>query len=123
VGEVLLEPHRSYLPAMEELRAAAVPIHGLVHITGGGLVENPPRIFPQGIGAIIRRGTWTEPPIFALLQQIGKISNVEMFHVFNMGLGMLVIVPRAALEPALERLPDAAVVGEVAYEISGVLIE
>ena len=123
VGDVLLEPHRSYLAAIEKLRAARLPVHGLAHITGGGLVDNPPRIFPRGIGAVIRRGTWTEPPIFALIQQLGKISDTEMFHVFNMGLGMVVIMPRTALEPALALLEDAAVIGEVAHEISGVLIE
>ncbi len=122
VGEVLLEPHRSYLPAIEKLREAGIPVHGLVHITGGGLVDNPPRIFPRGIGAVIRRGTWVEPPIFALIQQLGRISDAEMFHVFNMGLGMILILPRISLEPALELLEDVAVIGEVAYEISGVLI-
>jgi phosphoribosylformylglycinamidine cyclo-ligase len=123
IGDALLEPHRSYLGQVRKLWAAGITLHGLVHITGGGLVDNPPRVFPQGIGAVIRRETWTEPPIFTLIQQRGQIPYAEMFHVFNMGLGMLVIVPPDALAEALEVLDEPAIIGEVAREISGVLIE
>lgn len=92
IGEVLLLPHRPYLREVEALQAAGVDVHGLCHITGGGLIDNPPRIFPNGLGAMLRRGSWPEPPIFGLIQDRGDVSTEEMFQVFNMGLGMLVIV-------------------------------
>ena len=71
---------------------AGVDIHGLAHITGGGLIDNPPRIFPDGLGAKLNLGSWPILPIFNLIQQLGSIPDAEMHHVFNMGLGMLVIV-------------------------------
>lgn len=95
VGEALLAPHRVYLAEIGCLLEAHVDIRGLAHITGGGLIDNPPRIFPDGLGARIQRGTWPEPPIFGLIQQLGQIDIQEMFQVFNMGLGMLIIVPAA----------------------------
>ena len=92
IGEVLLGVHRSYLQPVQQLWEAGVQVSGLAHITGGGIIDNLPRILPAGIGAVIRRGSWPEPPIFSLIQSEGNIPDDEMFHVFNMGLGMLVIV-------------------------------
>jgi phosphoribosylformylglycinamidine cyclo-ligase len=66
-------------------------IKGLAHITGGGLLENIPRILPEGIGVEIKRGTWTELPIFGVLQKLGNVEDREMFRTFNMGLGMILI--------------------------------
>ncbi len=123
IGDALLEPHRCYLADVEKLWAAGVDVCGLAHITGGGLVDNPPRIFPDGLGANIRRGAWPEPPIFHLIQQTGKIADAEMFHVFNMGLGMLVILPPEQAELAQEILLETAVVGEMAAGIQGVVIQ
>ncbi len=110
VGDALLTVHRSYIPSVEQLRNAGIDIKGLAHITGGGLIENPPRIFPEGIGAVIKRGTWTEPAIFGLIQELGNVSDAEMFRVFNMGLGMIAIVSReqASLLPA-----EYPIVGEM----------
>ncbi|MBE2225139.1 MAG: phosphoribosylformylglycinamidine cyclo-ligase, partial [Anaerolineae bacterium] len=93
IGEALLAVHRSYLSHIRQLWFAGVTIHGLAHITGGGLIDNPPRIFPDGLGAALKQGSWPIPPIFSLIQQLGSIPDAEMHHVFNMGLGMLVIVP------------------------------
>jgi phosphoribosylformylglycinamidine cyclo-ligase len=93
IGEALLAVHRCYLADVARLREAKVDIRGLAHITGGGVMDNLPRILPNGLGAEIRRGTWDEPPIFALIQSQADVSDDEMFHVFNMGLGMLVVVP------------------------------
>ena len=93
IGEALLAPHRSYLMVVQALWQAGIDIRGLAHITGGGLIDNPPRIFPDGLGAVIRRGSWPILPIFDLIQQTGQISPEEMAHVFNLGLGMLLIVP------------------------------
>ncbi|MEZ4646353.1 MAG: AIR synthase-related protein [Chloroflexota bacterium] len=98
-------------------------IRGLAHITGGGLVDNPPRIFPDGLGAVLRRGNWPQPPIFGLMQRLGNIDDAEMCHVFNMGLGMLVIIPAAQVALAQQALSGASylvgemVVGETAVTI------
>ncbi len=123
IGNMLLTPHRSYLADVQALQAAGVDVHGLVHITGGGLIDNPPRIFPAGLGARLRLGSWPVPPIFKLIQQHGQISDEEMAHVFNLGLGMLVIVPQAQVDLAVTAVPQARTVGEMAADIDGVLFE
>lgn len=123
IGEVLLVPHRAYLNEVRALQQAGVDIRGLSHITGGGLLDNPPRIFPQGLGAVLRRGSWSVPPIFTLIQKQADIPEAEMAHVFNMGLGLLVMVPEADVARAKSVLGDAVfVVGEMAAGINGVNI-
>jgi phosphoribosylformylglycinamidine cyclo-ligase len=123
-GDALLAVHRSYLEPVQRLLSAGVAIHGLAHITGGGLVDNPPRIFPEGLEAVLHRGSWSEPPIFGLIQYLGEVSDAEMFHVFNMGLGMLAIVPAEEAPLALKILPgDAFVVGEMRGGYDGVVIQ
>ncbi len=92
IGDILLTPHRSYLPQISRLLDVGVDIHGLAHITGGGVYDNLPRILPAGYGANITADSWQIPPIFDLIQQKGDISPKEMFHVINMGLGMFIIV-------------------------------
>jgi phosphoribosylformylglycinamidine cyclo-ligase len=122
-GDALLAVHRSYLEPVQRLLSAGVLVHGLAHITGGGLVDNPPRIFPEGLEAVLHRGSWSEPPIFGLIQYLGEVSDEEMFHVFNMGLGMLVIVPAEEAALVLKILPgDAFTVGEMRGGHSGVVI-
>jgi phosphoribosylformylglycinamidine cyclo-ligase len=122
-GEALLAVHRSYLEPVNELKTAGVEIRGLAHITGGGLIDNPPRIIPSGMGARLRWGTWPSPPIFRLIQHHGQISDAEMYHVFNMGLGMLVIVPPDHVELARRTLSDDLyVVGEIVSGKTGVKI-
>ncbi|MCB9007884.1 MAG: phosphoribosylformylglycinamidine cyclo-ligase, partial [Ardenticatenaceae bacterium] len=123
IGNALLTPHRSYLAEVQALQAAGVDIRGLAHITGGGLVDNPPRIFPAGLGAKIRRGSWPVPSIFGLIQQQGQISDDEMAHVFNLGLGMLVIVPREQVDLVRTAVPQAHIVGKMVAGINGVIIE
>ncbi len=110
IGDALLTVHRSYIPTVEQLQSAGIDIKGLAHITGGGLIENPPRIFPEGIGAVINRGTWKELEIFGLIQELGNVSDAEMFRVFNMGLGMIAVISReqASLLP-----PEYLIVGEM----------
>ena len=90
VGNILLEKHKSYLRPLEGLLDKGV-IKGLAHITGGGLLENIPRILPENTSVEIKRGTWTELPIFGLMQQLGNVTDAEMFRTFNMGVGMVVI--------------------------------
>jgi phosphoribosylformylglycinamidine cyclo-ligase len=114
IGAALLAVHRSYLEPVRRLLAAGIALRGMAHITGGGMIENLPRILPPGVDALIRRGTWPEPPIFGLIQSLGAVADDEMFRVFNMGLGMLVVVPSAQVQIALDTLKgDCYHVGEV----------
>ncbi len=114
LGDVLLAPHRPYLAEVQRLWAAGIAIHGLAHITGGGLIDNPPRIFPAGVAARLWRGSWPVPPIFRLIRRLGQIDEDEMAHVFNLGLGMLVVVPADQSDAALAALgPAAWRVGEI----------
>ena len=90
VGQALLATHQSFLRPVEPFLDSGA-IKGLVHITGGGFLENIPRILPDGVGVEINRGTWPELPLFGLLQRIGNVSDHEMFRTFNMGIGMVVV--------------------------------
>jgi phosphoribosylformylglycinamidine cyclo-ligase len=114
IGDALLAIHRSYLEPVTHLRELGIDIKGLAHITGGGIIDNLPRIFPQGIGATIHRGSWPETPIFGLIQRLGNVDNAEMFRVFNMGLGMLIVLPSDQVGAALALLHNEAyTVGEI----------
>ncbi len=90
IGEALLAPHPSYLQVLDGLLDGGA-IKGLVHITGGGLTENIPRILPATTGVEIRKASWPELPIFKLLEQIGNVPESEMYRTFNMGVGMVII--------------------------------
>jgi phosphoribosylformylglycinamidine cyclo-ligase len=90
VGEELLKVHRSYVGPVTELIHRA-DVKGLAHITGGGVIENLPRVLPRNCDAVINKGSWPVLPVFSYLQEQGSISETEMFTVFNMGLGMIVI--------------------------------
>jgi phosphoribosylformylglycinamidine cyclo-ligase len=90
VGEALLATHSSFLPQIGPLLDTGL-IKGLAHITGGGFLENIPRILPEGVSVEIKRGTWPELPIFDVMQKLGNVSEKEMFRTFNMGIGMVVI--------------------------------
>jgi phosphoribosylformylglycinamidine cyclo-ligase len=90
VGEALLKPHKSYLPLLDNLLDSGA-IKGLVHVTGGGLLENIPRILPENVSVEINRGTWTELPIFGVMQKLGNVAETEMFRAFNMGVGMVIV--------------------------------
>ena len=90
--DLLLEPHRCYLHAIHELRGLT-DIRAMAHITGGGVIDNVPRVLPEGLAATIERSTWDVPPIFGAIQQAGGVHLEEMWRTFNMGVGMVVIVP------------------------------
>ncbi len=115
LGEALLRPHRSYLPLLRAaLDATPSPIKALAHITGGGLLENIPRVLPASLDACIHSDSWVWPPLFSLLQRWGSISDEEMRRVFNLGIGMVAIVSAADRERFLSMLPEpAAVIGEL----------
>jgi phosphoribosylformylglycinamidine cyclo-ligase len=109
LGEALLEPHRCYHPVIKPLLSK---IKGLAHITGGGLPGNLPRTLPEGLAAKISKSSWEIPPLFSLIQQQGNIEEEEMYRVFNMGIGMVIICdPRDVSD--LLAIPQARVVGEV----------
>ncbi|MEY2488588.1 MAG: phosphoribosylformylglycinamidine cyclo-ligase [Verrucomicrobiota bacterium] len=90
LGEELLRVHRNYQPLLAKIPAGM--IHGLAHITGGGLVDNLPRVLPETCDAVIETKSWRVPPIFDVLQRNGKVRRAEMYQVFNMGIGMVAIV-------------------------------
>lgn len=116
LGETLLTPTRIYVrQVLEVIRSCNV--HGVAHITGGGFDENIPRILQPGQGFSIQEGTWQILPIFRLLEQYGHIPHREMFNIFNMGIGMVLAMPRSDAEQAIAILAKwgdkASVIGEV----------
>jgi phosphoribosylformylglycinamidine cyclo-ligase len=99
VGDALLTEHRSYLQAVTPLLDARL-VKGMAHITGGGITENLPRMFPPGVGAEIDTGSWHVPPLFRLLQSRGGIATDEMFRAFNMGIGLVIVCAEEHREEA-----------------------
>jgi phosphoribosylformylglycinamidine cyclo-ligase len=116
VGAALLAPHKSYLAAVEPLLERDA-LRGLAHITGGGFAGNIPRVLPPGLGARIRRGAWEVPALFRLIQHGGRVDENEMYRVFNMGVGMVLVVSPGELhdvEHTLERHGETSfVIGRV----------
>ncbi len=112
VGEALLAPHRAYLAEFDALVSAGVRVKAMAHITGGGFLDNLPRVLPDGVGVTLDRSAWRVPPIFRLIQQRGPVSDDEMHRVFNMGVGMVVIVAPEDVAAALAAVPEAVIIGE-----------
>ncbi len=103
VGNVLLATHTSFLKPLEKLLDTG-KLKGLAHITGGGFLENIPRILPENVAVEITRGTWNELPVFGLMQKLGNVTDSEMFRTFNMGIGMIVICAKSDKEFLKENL-------------------
>jgi phosphoribosylformylglycinamidine cyclo-ligase len=112
VGEALLKPHASFLKPLDKLIDSG-KIKGLAHITGGGLLENIPRILPANVSVEIKRGTWNELPIFGLMQKLGNVEDKEMFRAFNMGIGMVVICSEEDKEFLKNNLGECFEIGRV----------
>jgi phosphoribosylformylglycinamidine cyclo-ligase len=91
-GAALMRTHRSYLSVIKKLTGAEV-VSGMAHITGGGITENLPRILPKGMGALVDLASWQPPPLFGHLQQLGNVAQDEMLRTFNMGIGLIAVVP------------------------------
>jgi len=89
--DALLAPHTNYVAPIRNILDRGIPVKGMAHITGGGLVENVPRILPDGLGCVIDRTTWTPQPIFGLMQSLGQMDDYEMHRTFNMGVGLVII--------------------------------
>jgi phosphoribosylformylglycinamidine cyclo-ligase len=117
LGEILLTPTRIYVRALRELRARGC-LRAAAHVTGGGWLENIPRILPEGLGVRVRLGSWPVPPIFRFLQQGGDVSEEEMFHTFNMGIGLACVVPGGEVQAALGCLRE---IGESAFLVGEVV--
>lgn len=112
VGEALLATHSSFLPQLGPLLDGGM-IKGLAHITGGGFLENIPRILPEGVSVEIKRGSWPEPPIFALMQKLGNVSEQEIFRTFNVGIGMVVICSQFEAENIVHQIGGGFDIGKV----------
>jgi phosphoribosylformylglycinamidine cyclo-ligase len=116
-GQALLRPHRSYLAALDGLLESG-HIAGLAHITGGGLLENIPRILPAGLSVEIVTGSWPVPPLFEYLVELGNIERAEAYRVLNMGIGMAVVAPASGAEAIVAHLRG---LGEPCYDIGRVV--
>jgi phosphoribosylformylglycinamidine cyclo-ligase len=99
VGNALMRTHRSYLAIIRKLTQADL-VSGMAHITGGGITENLPRILPRGMGAVVELSSWETPPLFEHMQQLGSVERDEMMRTFNMGIGLICVVPAEKLKKA-----------------------
>lgn len=123
LGEELLEPHRCYYNLLKPVLSSGQrrggegrkgqKIKGLAHITGGGLIDNVPRILPEGLAALFRSAAWPVPSVFKLIQERGGIEQREMYRVFNMGIGMVLICRPDDVGEMTAMVPEARLVGEV----------
>ena len=118
LGEALLEPTRIYVKAIKAVLGAGVDVHAVSHITGGGFYENVPRMMVDGLTAQIKLDSFPTLPIFSLIQKAGNIPARDMYNTFNMGIGMILAVPAAQAQAALDALAAA---GETAYQIGSVV--
>ena len=116
LGEALLQPHRAYFPLIEPIISY---VKSIAHITGGGLSDNLPRALPKNLCADIEKQTWTVPPVFEVLRDLGVIDSKEMYRVFNMGLGMVLICDEGSKDAICTLIPDATVVGSVVERAIG----
>jgi phosphoribosylformylglycinamidine cyclo-ligase len=121
LADVLLEPHANYVSPIRRALDAHIPIKGMAHITGGGLIENVPRILPAGLGALIGPASWEPQPIFSLLQTIGSVDREEMHRVFNMGIGLVIVAPANNLEKLAATMAPFRVweIGHVSASFTG----
>ena len=122
VGEALLATHASFLPQIGPLLdevtrtdegVRAPLIKGLVHITGGGFLENIPRILPAGVSVEINRGAWPELPIFGMMQRLGNVEEKEMFRTFSMGIGMVIVCSESDKNTIANRINDCYEIGRI----------
>jgi phosphoribosylformylglycinamidine cyclo-ligase len=109
LGEILLAPHRSYAKPVFEILNAGIEINAMAHITGGGFIENIPRVLPENLSIEINKGSWKVLPIYNFMQKISNVPEQEMYRVFNMGIGLILIIDpkdKAAVETILSKYTD-----------------
>jgi phosphoribosylformylglycinamidine cyclo-ligase len=110
LGKEFLEPHRCYYHQLKPILSIT---KGIIHVTGGGMLDNIPRVLPEGLAAIIHSREWETPPIFQLIQQRGNVSQREMYRVFNMGIGMVLICDQEHVVEITNAIPNSSLIGEV----------
>lgn len=120
LGDALVEPHRSYYASVKPVFRK---IKGMAHITGGGIIGNVPRALPDGLAAHLDTQAWHLPPIFTILSEIGNVDREEMYRIFNMGLGMVLICSPSDAEGVALNIPGAKIVGEVIPFVDGSRIQ
>ena len=119
VGEALMKVHINYSRPVLEMLEKGIDIRGIAHITGGGFIENIPRVLPKDLDVEIAKGSWPILPLFSYLQKIGNVPEEEMYRVFNMGIGLILIVPQSEkekIESILKNYPDYPI-----YEIGKII--
>ncbi len=111
LADALLASHRSYYPVIYPVLSH---VKAVAHLTGGGFIENVPRVLPDDVDALVRRGSWPVPPLFTLIQQRGEVAPGEMYRVFNMGIGMVLIVDKCNVEKLQQAIPEQTfILGEL----------
>jgi phosphoribosylformylglycinamidine cyclo-ligase len=119
LADALLQVHRSYLKPLQSL-VKADTISAAAHITGGGITDNLPRVLPKGLAAVIDTGSWQVPPLFELLRHIGNVPEGDWRRTFNLGVGMIFVVPAKKADKARRTLKgEAWVIGEIAARRRG----
>lgn len=113
LADALLAPHRCYIKEIDQLQAAGVALLGMAHITGGGFLENLPRILPSHLCGTIDVKRWPYPPLFQRLVTWGNLQQHEMFRVLNMGIGMILVIPATARQTLTTVLPEAILLGQL----------
>jgi len=119
IGLTLLESHINYTNHVFSVLDQGIDVKGIAHITGGGLVENIPRILPEGYGVEIQRGSWPVLPVFGVMQSIGSVDENEMYRAFNMGIGMVFIVDAENVDAVKNAVKDLTKVYEIGSVVSG----
>jgi phosphoribosylformylglycinamidine cyclo-ligase len=119
IGEALMKPHICYY---NQLKPLLPWIKGMAHITGGGLIDNVPRILPEGLAIRFESKKWPVPPVFPLLQKTRKVERDEMYHVFNMGIGMVIVSAPENVKTLTKKSPEMMVIGEVKRQGRGARI-
>lgn len=122
IGDALMAPHRSYVADVMPLLDRGL-VHGMAHITGGGLIDNLPRTLPDDYAAVLDPASWSVPPIFDLLVDRAHLSAHERYHVLNMGVGFVLIVDPLHAAVALDALDDAVVIGEIITRDDGEAVQ
>ena len=119
IGLTLLEPHINYTNHVFAALDAGIDVKGIAHITGGGLLENIPRILPDNISVEIKRGSWPSFPVFDVMQSVGNVDEDEMFRTFNMGVGIVFIVSSSDVSSVKDTLKDLTDIYEIGDAVNG----
>lgn len=123
LGETLLKPTKIYVKALEKVRYADFKVKGCSHITGGGFIENIPRMLPEGLAAKIEKKSYPVPPIFELIQKEGAVDEEVMYNTFNMGIGMVLCIPEKDAEGLVDAIKsageDAYIIGKIEESVHG----